>query len=100
MPPVLPHPLFLIRLSGVAELAGGLGLLIPMRSIQVIAGWGLALMLIAIFPANIYMAAAHVKIRGFPAHAWMAWVRVALQPALILAVLCVTNLWPRTKSLT
>ncbi len=54
MPPMLPFPLFLIYLSGVFEIALGVLLLIPKYSR--FAAWGLIALLIAVFPANIYMA--------------------------------------------
>jgi uncharacterized membrane protein len=94
MPPWIPFPLFCILISGGCELLGGGGLLIPVRPIQFVTGWGLTLLLVAVFPANIYMAVAHVQVHGFPSHAWMAWVRLLLQPLLIVAVLWVTRIWP------
>jgi uncharacterized membrane protein len=54
MPPALPFPLFLVYLSGVFEIALGVLLLIP--KFTKFAAWGLMLLLIAVFPANIYMA--------------------------------------------
>ncbi len=54
MPPVLPAPLFLIYLSGVFEIALGILLLIP--RFTRFAARGLIALLIAVFPANIYMA--------------------------------------------
>lgn len=54
MPPVLPAPLFLIYLSGIFEIALGILLLIP--KFTRFAAWGLVALLIAVFPANIYMA--------------------------------------------
>jgi uncharacterized membrane protein len=53
MPPYLPAHLLLVYLSGFAEVGLGVGLLIP--SLQVYAAWGVILLLIAVFPANIYM---------------------------------------------
>jgi uncharacterized membrane protein len=94
MPPWIPFHLPCILISGVFELLGGLGLLVPWRPIQFLTGWSLTLLLIAVFPANIYMAVANVKVHGFPAHAWMGWARLPLQPLLIVAVLWVTNVWP------
>ena len=91
MPPWIPFPRACILISGVFELLGGLGLLIPVRSVEIATGWGLTLLLIAVFPANIYMAVAHVKVHGFPAHEWMAWARLTLQPLFIVAVLWVTR---------
>lgn len=53
VPRVLPFPLFLVYLSGVFEIALGVALLIPRYSR--FAAWGLVALLIAVFPANIYM---------------------------------------------
>lgn len=53
MPPILPAHLFLVYLSGVFEIALGILLLIP--RFTKIAAWGLIALLIAVFPANIYM---------------------------------------------
>lgn len=50
----LPYPLAMVYISGVAELAGGLGLLIP--ATRRMAAIGLIVLLVVIFPANIYMA--------------------------------------------
>ena len=54
MPPFLPAPLFLIYLSGVFQIALGASLLVPRFSRP--AAYGLIALLIAVFPANIYMA--------------------------------------------
>ena len=54
VPPSLPYPLQLVYISGFCEIILGLLLLIP--SLRFIAGWGLILFLIAVFPANIYVA--------------------------------------------
>jgi uncharacterized membrane protein len=98
MPPVIPFPLFCIVASGVCEVLGGLGLLMPQAAVQKLAGWGLVLLLLAVFPANVYMATAQVRIHGFPQQAWMGWARLPLQPLLILAVVWVTGIWPRAAT--
>ncbi len=54
MPPYLPAPLFLIYLSGFLETGFGIALLLPKFSRR--AAWGIILLLIAVYPANIYMA--------------------------------------------
>ncbi len=95
MPPWIPFHLPCIEISGVFELLGGIGLLVPIRRVQIFTGWGLVLMLIAIFPANIYMAVEHIQIHGFPSQPWMGWARLPLQPLLILAVLWVTRICPK-----
>lgn len=93
MPPFIPAPRLCVQASGVSEILGGIGLLLPQREIQVLTGWGLVLLLVAVFPANIYMAAANIRIHGIPSQPWMGWARLPLQPLLILAVLWVTRLW-------
>jgi uncharacterized membrane protein len=54
MPPYLPWHEFLVQLSGICEIFLGVLLLIPKYSR--FAAWGLIALLIAVFPANIYMA--------------------------------------------
>ena len=54
MPPTLPAPLFLVYLSGISEIALGIMLLLP--KFTRFAAWGLIALLIAVFPANVYMA--------------------------------------------
>ena len=93
MPPWIPFHRGCILVSGGCEILGGIGLLLPLRRVQLAAGWGLVLLLVAVFPANIHMAIAHVQIHGFPAKPWMAWARLALQPILIVAVLWVARAW-------
>lgn len=54
MPPYLPAHLTLVYLSGALEVLGGLGVLVP--AVRRLAGHGLILLMLAIYPANIYMA--------------------------------------------
>lgn len=54
MPPYLPAHLFLIYLSGIFQIALGILLLIPKYT--QLAACGLIALLIAVFPANVYMA--------------------------------------------
>jgi uncharacterized membrane protein len=80
VPPQLGHADLLVAISGVAELAGGIGLLIP--ATRNAAAIGLIALLIAVWPANIYMAidAAHFTA---VAPAWVIWLRVPFQLLLI-----------------
>ena len=53
IPPWLPAHAALVAISGIAELAGAIGLLIPVT--RRLAGWGLLVLCVAVFPANIQM---------------------------------------------
>ena len=84
VPSYLPDHRLLVLLSGAAEIAGGLGLLLPEdRSGQPrrAAAWGLVLLLIAVFPANVTMVAEHARFPQVPL--WAAWLRLPLQIPLI-----------------
>lgn len=87
--PYLPAPRTLVYISGVAEMAGGLGLLIP--KLRRAAGWGLAALLVAVFPANIYMASHSVQVSAHPMPQWALWGRLPLQGLLIWWVLAVSG---------
>jgi uncharacterized membrane protein len=54
MPPYLPAHPALVSVSGVFEMLGGIGVLVP--TVRARAGWGLVLLLVAVFPANLHMA--------------------------------------------
>lgn len=62
VPPRLPKPATLVTITGIAELVGAIGLLVPPVSRW--AATGLALLLVALFPANIHAARAGVTIGG------------------------------------
>ncbi|MCH7232742.1 hypothetical protein L0U85_18065 [Glycomyces sp. L485] len=65
VPPRLPAPALLVTATGVLELAGAVGVLIPATATA--AGICLALLLVAMFPANVHAARGNVLIRGEPA---------------------------------
>lgn len=79
MPPHLPWHYPLVIVSGVAEILLGIGLLIPKTSVY--SAWGLIILLIAVFPANIYMATHPELFSGIPVLA--LWLRLPLQAVLI-----------------
>jgi uncharacterized membrane protein len=85
IPDVLPLRREAVYLSGLAEFAGAMGLLIP--RFQRLAGMGLALMLLAVFPANINVAVTNLQLPLFPTDPVAQWVRLVLQPPLIAFVL-------------
>ena len=78
MPPYIPWPLAMVYISGAAEIAGGLGLLIP--RLRRAAGLGLLALLIAIFPANVYMATNPVEAGAGSLSPAVLWGRLLLQP--------------------
>jgi uncharacterized membrane protein len=81
VPPLLPMPHLLVIVSGIAEILGGIGLLVPFT--QRAAAWGLVALLVAVFPANIYMAVAHLSAPGILGQGWAQWLRLPLQIPLI-----------------
>ncbi|HWX74847.1 MAG TPA: hypothetical protein VNZ05_06050 [Solirubrobacteraceae bacterium] len=65
-----------VAVSGVAEIAGGVGVLLaPTRRA---AGVGLIVLLAAVFPANVYMARAPERFARIPS--WALYLRLPLQP--------------------
>jgi uncharacterized membrane protein len=81
MPPYLPWHAGLVALSGVAEMAGGIGLLVPWT--RRAAGIGLILLLLAVFPANVEMLVRYRE-QGAGAFAQLLlWLRLPLQAVLI-----------------
>ena len=58
MPPWVPLPRAMILISGVAEVAGGVGLMQRSPRLRRWAGWGLVALLVAVSPANVWMALA------------------------------------------
>lgn len=84
MPPYLPAQRELVFLSGFFEILGGIGLTIP--PLRRWAGYGLMALLIAVFPANIHMAASPEPFveKGFSL--WALYARLPLQFVFILAV--------------
>lgn len=69
----------LVVVSGVAEIAGGLGVLVPWTRRP--AGLGLIALLAAVFPANLYMARSPREFRRIPR--WALYARLPLQPMMM-----------------
>lgn len=87
MPPILPAPLFLVYLSGAFEIA--LGFLLLIKKTSPLAAWGLIALLIAVFPANIYMATNPQLFSEFSPTA--LYLRLPLQLVLIALVFWFTR---------
>ena len=80
MPPYLPFHRELVYASGAAAFVLGALLMIP--GSRRIAAWGMIAYLIAVYPANIYMALHPGIFPDLPA--WIGWARLPLQFVLIL----------------
>lgn len=78
MPPYIPAHSLMVILSGVAEIVLGIGLLFP--ATRSFAAWGLIALLVAVFPANLYMAQSS-RFARLPT--WLRWGRLPLQGVLI-----------------
>jgi uncharacterized membrane protein len=79
MPPIVPVSLHVpaVLISGVAEILGGLGLLVP--ATRRAAGWGLLALLVAVFPANLHMAIHGTSLGDLPANPVANWIRLPFQ---------------------
>ena len=81
-PDFIPATEEMIYLSGIFEMLGAIGLLIP--RIQKISAWGLILLLVAVFPANINAAVNDIRTEvAFGIGSWYLWVRLLFQPVFI-----------------
>ena len=80
MPPYLPFHKELVYISGVFEII--LGLMLLVDKTRYIAGWGLILLLIAVFPANIYLAQTNGN--AMDTTPLIAWGRLPFQAIFIL----------------
>ena len=69
----------LVMISGVAEIAGGVGVLLPRT--RRVAGLGLIALLAAVFPANLHMARNPERFRRIPR--WALYARLPLQPLMM-----------------
>jgi len=88
VPPILPNKDGIVLFTGLLEILGGVGLLIPQVSRWV--GIALIFYLIAVFPANIYGARHQIRILGKP-HPSIA-IRLPFQILLIILLWWSTNL--------
>ena len=75
VPPYLPMKTELVYLSGLFEVILGFMLIVP--ALRYYAGWGLILLLIAVYPANIYLAQTNGA--AMNTSALVAWGRLPFQ---------------------
>ncbi|MFC7325720.1 MauE/DoxX family redox-associated membrane protein [Halorubrum rutilum] len=87
VPPEFPRPRALVYLSGVAEVLLGLGM--QFDRTRRASAWGIVALLVAVFPANVYMATDDVAAEFVPSRfaevaRAAAWARLPLQAMLVL----------------
>jgi uncharacterized membrane protein len=75
VPKMFPAPMALVYFTGVCEIAGAIGLLVPQT--RSLAGYCIMLMLVCLFPANAKAAREHLTVAGRPATA--LWLRLPMQ---------------------
>jgi uncharacterized membrane protein len=109
--PMLPdvlaeYALALVYMSGAAELAGAIGLVLPLATYRQLdlpnlrkwAGIGLALLLVFLVLANVNVAVKGSGVQGLEFGAWYYWLRLLFQPIFILWALFVAGiLWNNTE---
>ena len=87
VPHFLPAPLALVIVSGVFEILGGVGLLVPV--LRRAASLGLVALYFAVFPANLNMALNDIQPAGSHVPLALLWLRLPFQILLILWALWV-----------
>jgi uncharacterized membrane protein len=85
VPPYLPAPEGMVYASGVAEMAGGVGLILP--SHRRLAAWWLVATLVAVFPANLHMALNPEDYPQVPGGRPALWGRLPFQAVFVAWVL-------------
>ena len=85
MPSWVPFPMIALYGTGIAEMLGGLGLLLPKTRLW--AGYGLIALLIGVFPANIHMASEAMHASGWSGETIGLLLRLPFQAVFIVGVL-------------
>ena len=79
VPPILPFKTAIVYISGILEIILGSLLIFPKT--RFIAGWGLVILLVAVYPANIYVALTNGEAMDITP--LIAWGRLPFQFVLI-----------------
>jgi uncharacterized membrane protein len=98
MPPFIPFQSFFIVISGIAEMAGAIGIQVPRY--RRLAGQCMIILLVAVFPANIYVALVQPELPGMDYSPESMWWRLLLQPLFIGWVWLVSIRTPQSASAT
>jgi uncharacterized membrane protein len=89
MPAIFPNPIRLVYFTGICEILGAIGILVPRT--RSLAGFCLFLFLLAILPANIKAARDGLTIGGRAATA--LWLRVPMQILFLVLIFWCTQPW-------
>jgi uncharacterized membrane protein len=94
VPPWLPAPALLVQISGICEILGGIGVLVP--NARRLSGAGLIALLVAVFPANVQMA-QHPEVYADVATPLAFYIRLPFQLVLIAWVwwICIVPTRPQ-----
>lgn len=98
-PDWVPFPEAVVALTGVAEILGSIGLLIPRKTLswaRPAAGIGLALYALCVWPANFNHALNNIAVGGETLSWWYHGPRLVAQPLIIWLALWVGEVtdWP------
>ena len=85
VPPVFPRPDLLVTVTGILEILGAIALMVP--SVAHFSAFGLSLLLIAVFPANVHAARERLTIAGRQATALLP--RMLLQIVFFVATVAI-----------
>jgi uncharacterized membrane protein len=83
VPPAVPNPALMVTITGVCEILGAIGLLVPRT--RRLAAIALIVFLVAVLPANVHAALSGVTLRGAPP--------TSLVPRVLLQVLFIALIW-------
>ena len=90
VPPYIPWHSDVVLVSGSFEILGGLGLLVTRT--RRAAAWGLIALLLAVFPANVYLATHPFEAGAAAINPMIRWGRLPIQGLLILWLYWCTKL--------
>ena len=97
VPDWMPAPREVVILTGIAEILGAIGLMIP--RLRRATGIGLTLYALCVLPANIKHAFEGIVVPGLPSTWWYHAPRLAFQPVLVWWALFCSGVieWPAKR---
>ena len=94
MPSIVPNPMALVYFTGICEILGAIGILVPLT--RSLAGLCLCLFLLAVFPANIKAARESLTVGG--RRATELWLRLPMQVLFLALIIWTTQPWRLFRS--